>query len=47
MCSPLVRLKIAVAVKLVTVAVRLETIVECVFEFKRSCNGEMRMKNNY
>ncbi|MBA0625378.1 hypothetical protein Godav_010581, partial [Gossypium davidsonii] len=39
-CLPPVRLKTAVAVRLVTVAVRLETIVECVFGFKRSCSGE-------
>ncbi|MFQ6652671.1 hypothetical protein Gotur_024423 [Gossypium turneri] len=47
-------LKTAVAVRLVTVAVRLdivtvrlETMVECVFGFKRSCSGEVRIKNDY
>ncbi|MFQ6645197.1 hypothetical protein Gotur_020017, partial [Gossypium turneri] len=46
-CLPPVRLKTAVAVRLITVvvrldtvAVRLETMVECVFGFKRSCSGE-------
>ncbi|KAK8302982.1 hypothetical protein V6Z12_D04G121400 [Gossypium hirsutum] len=48
------RLKISVAVRLITVAVRLdivavrlETMVECVFRFKRSCIGEIRIKNDY
>ncbi|MBA0853040.1 hypothetical protein Goshw_012667, partial [Gossypium schwendimanii] len=29
-----------VAARLGIVVVRLETMVECVFEFKRSCSGE-------
>ncbi|KHG11380.1 hypothetical protein F383_11016 [Gossypium arboreum] len=34
-------------VRLDTIAVRLETTVECVFGFKLSCSGELRIENDY
>lgn len=52
MCLVPVRLKTAVAVRLVTVAMRLGTVavrlaVECVFGFKRNCSGEVKIENDF
>lgn len=34
-------------VRLNTVAVRLEIVMGCVFVFKRSCSGKVRIENDY